>query len=161
MSIFNTILEKLGIEKPAPNAAGTKVTSNVPYTPVSSPTASASGAPATMGSSGGDVSLGSSTSAISQPKNIPIVDVVTKLDGLQASFHNPQLTWRVSISDLLYILKIDNSSKGLKDLAVELGCPENLMSDSAKRNMWLHSTVLKKIAESGGNIPQELIKHVV
>jgi hypothetical protein len=94
----------------------------------------------------------------SQPKEVPMVDVVSKLDRLQASFNNPELTWKVSISDLLYILKMDNSSKGLKELAVELGCPENLMGDSAKRNMWLHSTVLKKIAENGGNIPASLMK---
>jgi hypothetical protein len=31
------------------------------------------------------------------------------------------------------------------------------MGDSAKMNMWLHKTVLRKIAENGGNIPQELL----
>jgi hypothetical protein len=153
MSIFNSILEKLGIQKPADSSSADKT--GTPYRPTSS---GASNAPVTQGSSGGDVSLGSTTSAISQPKNIPMVDVVSKLNGLQASFNNPQLTWKVSISDLLYILKLDNSSKALKELAVELGCPEELMSDSAKRNMWLHSTVLKKLAENGGNIPPELLK---
>ena len=42
-------------------------------------------------------------------------------------------------------------------MAVELGCPPDLMGDSAKMNVWLHKTVLKKIAENGGNIPQSLL----
>jgi hypothetical protein len=148
MSIFNTILEKLGIGKPAaPAATSTPAgTASSPKNSVSNyvPSVSSGAAPA--------------YAPPSQPKEVPMVDVVSKLDRLQASFNNPELTWKVSISDLLYILKMDNSSKGLKELAVELGCPENLMGDSAKRNMWLHSTVLKKIAENGGNIPASLMK---
>jgi hypothetical protein len=31
------------------------------------------------------------------------------------------------------------------------------MTDSARMNTWLHKTVLRKIAENGGNIPQELL----
>jgi hypothetical protein len=31
------------------------------------------------------------------------------------------------------------------------------MDDSAQMNTWLHKTVLKKIAENGGNIPKELL----
>jgi hypothetical protein len=31
------------------------------------------------------------------------------------------------------------------------------MSDSAKMNTWLHKTVMKKIADNGGNIPKELM----
>jgi hypothetical protein len=31
------------------------------------------------------------------------------------------------------------------------------MGDSAKMNMWLHKTVLNKIAENGGNVPKELL----
>jgi hypothetical protein len=140
MAIFDTILEKLGI-KPAA-APATPSISKGDYTPASSP-------------SEPQVSKGAYTPASSA---IPMVDVVTKLNALQASFHNPELTWKVSISDLLYILKIDNSAKGLKDLAVELGCPADLMSDSAKRNMWLHTTVLQKIAANGGNIPADLLR---
>ena len=44
-----------------------------------------------------------------------------------------------------------------KELATELGCPAELMDDSAKMNMWLHKTVLRKLAENGGNVPQELL----
>jgi hypothetical protein len=31
------------------------------------------------------------------------------------------------------------------------------MGDSAKMNMWLHKTVLARIAANGGNIPKELL----
>jgi hypothetical protein len=148
MSIFNTILQKLGIEKPAAPAASS-APSATPYSPVSSSgPASTSYTPVS--------SSGPAPSAA--PVNMPMVDVVSKLDRLQASFNNPQLTWRVSISDLLYILKLDNSGNGLKELATELQCPPEFMGDSAKRNTWLHTTVLKKIAENGGNIPAELLK---
>ena len=44
-----------------------------------------------------------------------------------------------------------------KELARELECPADLMGDSAQMNMWLHKTVLKKIADNGGNVPKELL----
>ena len=44
-----------------------------------------------------------------------------------------------------------------KALAVELGCPSEKMGDSAQMNMWLHKTVLQKLADNGGNIPKELL----
>lgn len=31
------------------------------------------------------------------------------------------------------------------------------MGDSAKMNVWPHKTLLKKLAENGGNIPAELL----
>ena len=45
----------------------------------------------------------------------------------------------------------------VKELATELGCTTELMRDSAQMNMWLHKTVLQKIADNGGNIPAELL----
>jgi hypothetical protein len=90
------------------------------------------------------------------PKPIDVVDVVAQLEKLAAA--NPQkLNWKVSIVDLLKLLDIDSSFGARKELAVELGCPADLMGDSAKMNMWLHKTVLKKIADNGGNIPKELL----
>jgi hypothetical protein len=70
---------------------------------------------------------------------------------------NPQkLNWKTSIVDLLELLDIDSSFGAREELAVELGCPAELMGDSAKMNMWLHKTALKEIARNGGNIPKEL-----
>jgi hypothetical protein len=90
------------------------------------------------------------------PKPIEVVDVVAQLEKLAAA--NPQkLNWKVSIVDLLKLLDIDSSLAARKELAVELGCPGALMGDSAKMNMWLHKTVLKKIADNGGNVPKELL----
>ena len=40
----------------------------------------------------------------------------------------------------------------------ELGCPANLIGgDYSQMNIWLHKTVLQKIAENGGNIPASLL----
>jgi hypothetical protein len=88
--------------------------------------------------------------------SIAVVDVVAQLEQRAAA--NPQkLNWRVSIVDLLKLLDIDSSLAARKELAAELACPAELISDSAQMNMWLHKTVLARIAENGGNIPQELL----
>ncbi len=88
---------------------------------------------------------------------IPVVDVVSQLEAKAAK--NPEkLNWKVSIVDLLKLLEMDSSLKARKELAQELGCPANLMGgDYAQMNIWLHKTVLAKIAENGGNIPKELL----
>lgn len=137
MGLFNTILSKLGfghadVSAPAP----------APATADPAPTPS------------DDVAVASqSTPAIAA---ISEVDVVVKLDGLAAT--NPQkLNWKVSIVDLLKLLDIDSSLDARKNLAMELNCPVTLMMDSAQMNMWLHKTVLQKLAENGGNIPKELL----
>jgi len=90
------------------------------------------------------------------PKAIPVVDVVAQLEKLAAA--NPQkLNWKVSIVDLMKLLGLDSGFAARKELAVELGCPPEKMGDSAQMNMWLHKTVLQKIADNGGNIPKELL----
>jgi len=90
------------------------------------------------------------------PAAMPMVDVVSKLEGMAAT--NPQkLNWKTSIVDLLKLLDMDSSYESRKELAVELGIPPDKMADSASMNIWLHKTVLQKLAENGGNIPQELL----
>ncbi|MDP2880215.1 MAG: DUF3597 domain-containing protein [Azonexus sp.] len=87
---------------------------------------------------------------------ISAVDVVAKLEALAKA--NPEkLNWKVSIVDLLKLLGLDSSLGVRKELAAELGCPADKMGDSAQMNMWLHKTVLQKLAENGGNIPAELL----
>ena len=89
-------------------------------------------------------------------KEIPLVEVVEKLEEMAAE--KPQeLNWKVSIVDLLKLLDIDSSFEARKELATELGCPDEKMEDSVQMNTWLHKTVLEKIAENGGNIPMELL----
>ena len=83
--------------------------------------------------------------------------MVARLDRL--AMENPnKLDWKVSIVDLLKLLELDSSLKSRKELAVELGCPEELMGgDYVKMNVWLHKAVLQKIAENGGNIPASML----
>jgi hypothetical protein len=80
---------------------------------------------------------------------------VAKLEKLAAS-HQEKLNWKVSIVDLLKLLGLDSSYAARKELATELGCPADKMGESASMNMWLHKTVLQKIAENGGNVPKQL-----
>lgn len=98
-----------------------------------------------------------STAAVAPaPIAISQVDVVSKLEGL-SSAHAEKLNWKTSIVDLMKLLGLDSSLTARKELAGELGCPSDKMGDSAQMNMWLHKTVLQKLAENGGNIPQELL----
>jgi hypothetical protein len=156
MSIFNTILQKLGIEKPAAPAASTASTAGatsaaskpMTFTPTANfhpdqPAPAASSTPASM-------------PAAPKPAPMAMVDVVSKLDKMASG--SPGLDWKVSIVDMLKLLGMDSSLNARKELATELGCPTDLMGgDYAKMNVWLHQTVLQKIAENGGNIPQSLI----
>ena len=138
MSIFSAILDKLGLGKgkAAPAASA------------------AAGAPtkAVERAKDDDISKGP---AVVKPVAVSEVDVVKHLEQLSKG---KGLDWKVSIVDLLKLLDIDSSRENRNELAKELGCPADLMSDSAKMNTWLHKTVLTKIAENGGNIPQSLLK---
>jgi Domain of unknown function (DUF3597) len=127
MAFFGKILEKLGFGRTAE-----KPSSSAPASASASPTAS------------------------SAPHPVAVVDVVAQLEQRAAA--NPQkLNWRTSIVDLLKLLDIDSSVTARKELAAELGCPADLMEDSAKMNIWLHKTVLARIAANRGNIPKELV----
>ena len=130
MGFFSNILEKLGI--------GSKdvTPTTPPPTSAASPTAGQAAPP--------------------PPRPVAVVDVVAQLEQRAAA--NPQkLNWRTSIVDLLKLLEIDSSFAARKELATELGCPPDLMADSAKMNIWLHKTVLAQIAANGGNVPKDLL----
>ena len=94
--------------------------------------------------------------AAAAPVAISAVDVVARLEALAAG-HAEKLNWKTSIVDLLKLLGLDSSLAARKELASELGCPAEKMGDSAQMNMWLHKTVLQKLADNGGNIPAELL----
>ena len=132
MGFFNKILEKLGIGGAATPPAAAAPPSAAAAAPVAVATAPAA------------------------PKPVALIEVVAQLEKRAAA--NPQkLNWRTSIVDLLKLLEIDSSLAARKGLATELGCPVELMEDSAKMNMWLHKTVLARIAANGGNIPPDLL----
>lgn len=95
------------------------------------------------------------TGRIHGAQAISEVDVVAKLEKM-ASAHTEKLNWKVSIVDLMKLLDLDSSLAARKELAKELGAPADKMGDSAQMNMWLHKTVLRKLAENGGNILKEL-----
>ena len=129
MAFFSKILEKLGFG--SSTTAVPQATTAAPASPAATPKEAA-------------------------PKPVAVVDVVAQLEQRAAA--NPQkLNWRTSIVDLLKLLDIDSSFNARKELATELGCPADLMGDSAKMNMWLHKTVLQRIADNGGNVPKELL----
>lgn len=150
MGFFNKILEKLGLGKDKPAPAKT-----TPAAPAQSGASAPTARPTVV--ERGEKHDFDKTAAPTKPTPAPMseVDVVKKLDQLAKG---SGLDWKVSIVDLLKLLDIDSSLAARKELAQELGCPPELMGgDSAKMNVWLHKTVLKKIAENGGNIPAELL----
>ena len=144
MSLFGKILEKLGF-KPATSPAAAPPAAPIKLDmPGKPPIQEASRMPT-------DIPRGAAG-----PAPIGVVDVVGKLEGLAAK--NPQkLDWKVSIVDLLKLLGLESSFEARKELAQELGCPADKMGDSASMNVWLHKTVLQKLADNGGNIPKELL----
>lgn len=91
-----------------------------------------------------------------EPSATSPVDVTSKLEALAAA-NAEKLNWKTSIVDLLKLLGLDSSLNARKELASELGCPEEKMADFAQMNMWLHKKVLQKLADNGGNIPPELL----
>ncbi|MFI3135216.1 MAG: DUF3597 domain-containing protein [Methylococcaceae bacterium] len=93
---------------------------------------------------------------VAQATAITEVDVVSKLEGLAAA-NAEKLNWKESIVDLLKLLGLDSSLASRKELATELGCSAEAMGDSAQMNIWLHKTVLQKLAQNGGNIPVDLL----
>lgn len=93
---------------------------------------------------------------ISEETSIEGVDIEATLDALAESHHQP-LNWKTSIVDLLKTLNLDSSLSARRALAEELECPEEEMEDSAQMNMWLHKTVLQKLAENGGQVPVDLL----
>ena len=161
MSLFKKILGKLGIKKdaeevtPAPKKEkpSSKGPTEAPRQPVAKPRRTTSTSPRRPVAD--KERKFSRPAASSAQASVPRVDVTSKLETMAKGTN---LDWKVSIVDLLKVLGIESSLSARKELATELGCPPEVMGgDSAKMNIWLHKTVLKKIAENGGNIPQELL----
>lgn len=166
MSLFSKILAKIGIGKkdetagataaaPAPSpqtvVAPVKPAASAPAKPAAPATPAKPAAPAAIPYAPAAASASTITAA---PKAISEVDVVAKLEEMGKG---KKLDWKVSIVDLLKLLELDSSFAARKELATELGCPADLMGDSAKMNVWLHKEVLKQIAANGGNIPKDLL----
>ena len=178
MSVFGRILEKLGLHKhegaAAANAPGaSSVQAGRPSSTVSPGQSGAAAAPhqaspappqrqagptPTPAGSAAAATAGAARTPPPQlqPQPMSEVDVTARLEQLAAQ--NPQkLNWRTSIVDLMKLLGLESSLAERKELAQELGYPSDQMSDTARMNTWLHQQVLRKIAENGGKVPQELL----
>ncbi len=148
MGLFNTILQELGFMKDKAVEA------------VAGETAAAAEAPAAPAEAAPVEAAAVETVAAAAPAAADAppetVDVVAVCEALAAK--NPQkLNWRTSIVDLMKLLGMDSSLANRKELAKELGCPENLIGgDYSQMNVWLIKAVMKKLAENGGKVPEEL-----
>ena len=122
--------------------AGPRVTTNVETL-----LASSAAAPATSGSPSPVASAPSGAGQAS-------VDVEQILADL-ASRKGQELDYKRSIVDLLKLLDLDSGLGARKELARELGYGGD-PNDSAAMNIWLHRQVMRKLAENGGRVPDDL-----
>ena len=136
MGLFSHLMSRIfGHSTPAASASGTQTQP------------AASGAPAA-----GSAPQTQAAGAAAPP---PVVDVAAILNDLAKK--NPEkLDWRRSIVDLIKLVGMDSSLSARKQLASELHYSGD-QNDSASMNIWLHKEVLKKLAENGGKVPQELL----
>ena len=119
------------------------------------PTAPAASDPLASAKAAVAGAVAAATSAVAGAAK-PTVDVAAVLDKLDET-SDETLDWRVSIVDLMKLLKLDSSLKARKELATELKYTGD-MGDSAGMNIWLHKQVMTKLAENGGVVPASL-KH--
>ncbi len=154
MGLFSNILEKLGLKKKEEEtkSAGAGVATK-PAAPAAKPAAPAAKA-SPAASAGVKATIKKDDDAVSTPAAITVVDVVAQLEQRAKG---KDLNWKVSIVDLLKLLELDSSREAREELAKELNCPADQMSDSARMNTWLHKEVLRQIAANGGNIPKDLL----
>jgi hypothetical protein len=139
MSVFGNILSAIfhhaspaaAAVAPAPSAAG-------------APPAQAASAPAPAAAP-----IAAAAAVAAAP-----VDVSAIMDNL-AGRSSERLDWRRSIVDLMKLLNLDSSLAARKELAQELNYAGDT-NDSASMNIWLHKQVMIKLAENGGQVPDEL-----
>ena len=163
MSFFSKILDKLGLSKDKPTAAATaapvKPAVSAPavdplkmtYTPAKPAAPAGTATPPAV-----KQSAVQSAPAPVAPTPMSEVDVVKKLEQLAKG---TGLDWKVSIVDLLKLLDMDSSYESRVELAKELGCPPELMHDSAKMNVWLHQAVLHR-PEHVAHVVEDVIRQL-
>jgi Domain of unknown function (DUF3597) len=119
--------------------------------------AAPAGGPASAGSSATPTST-STASASPAGAGRPLTrdEVRAQIQKL-ADAQDEDYNWKESIVDLMKLLNLDSSLSARKQLAQELGYT-GALNGSAEMNIWLHEQVMKKLAESGGKVPDSL-KH--
>ncbi len=135
MSIFGSIMSAVFGTHPA--AAEAAQAGTAPQ----SPPAASDAAPA----------AGDASGAQPAPASVDVAEVLTA----KAAQAGQTLDWSHSIVDLMKLLGLDSSLAARKDLAGELHYTGDT-NDSASMNVWLHSAVMKKLAENGGKVPDDL-----
>ena len=100
---------------------------------------------------GGKAQAGSASGQVSGQATVDVEKVLNE----RAAQNKQKLDWRHSIVDLMKLLDLDSSQTARKQLATELKYDGD-MNDSAKMNMWLHKHVMRRLAENGGKVPDDL-----
>lgn len=90
------------------------------------------------------------------PRALQDVDVDSVLSAMAAKKGGGG-NYRTSIVDLLKVLDLDSSLEARKELAEELGVNAGAHG-SAEQNIALQKAVMRKLAENGGRVPDDL-KH--
>ena len=129
MKLFNTLMSKI-----------------FGHAPVAATTSAPAGSSAPAPASGGAMPAAAPAST---------VDVTAILNDMAAK-NSEKLDWKTSIVDLMKLVGMDSSFGARKELAKELGYTGDA-NDSAAMNIWLHKQVLRKLAENGGKVPQNLL----
>jgi hypothetical protein len=153
MGLFNTLMSKI-FSHPA---ASTQTAGAQPAATV--PTPAASGA-AIGPQAAGTPAPSSTATATAQPPATATppakqVDVAAVLNDMAAK-NSEKLDWKHSIVDLMKLVGMDSSLSARKELATDLHYTGD-KNDSASMNIWLHKEVLKKLAENGGKVPDDLL----
>jgi hypothetical protein len=143
MGILSSIKEKL-FGKAAATPAKTTTTTQ----PVIPAAAAATIAAATAAGKAADAARAQAAAASVDIE--AILEAAVKAKGIK-------LNWRTSIVDLLKALDLDSSLAARKELAADLKYNGSDPDGSAEKNIWLHKTLMKTLAENGGKIPKELL----
>ncbi|MBA2586236.1 MAG: DUF3597 domain-containing protein [Chthoniobacterales bacterium] len=144
MGLFNTLMSKIF----------SHASSSQP--PVAGGTAPSAGAGASQPGGSAPTPQTTTPSATAPAAPAQQVDVAATLDAL-AQKNSEKLDWKHSIVDLMKLVGMDSSLSARKELAQDLHYSGDT-NDSAAMNMWLHKEVMKKLADNGAKIPQDLLK---
>jgi Domain of unknown function (DUF3597) len=150
MSIFGSIMSKIFGDK-APSATQASMTPSLGGAAPAAATPGASAATPVVAQQAAPVGAAPAAPAAAA---VALVDVEEILDDMEGD-GDQELNWRVSIVDLMKLLKLDSSLTARKTLAKELAYTGD-MGDSAKMNIWLHKQVMTKLAQNGGKVPSDL-----
>ena len=134
MGIFSSIIDKLRHHPAAQQQAG-------------------GGGGGQQGGTTASQPRGQQSQGQAQLQNVDVDAVLQQMAAKKGGGGN----YRTSIVDLLKLLDLDSSLEARKELATELGVNAGA-AGSAEQNIALHKAVMRKLAENGGRVPDEL-KH--